>query len=295
MSIAFVTMTYNDDFFLNIWVNHYAKFVDRSDLHIITHGPQPQIKDIVKGCTVLECPRDPDKNIDHQRFPFIMDYCKTLFADYEWVIFNDVDEVLVLDPIAGDDMAAYIRTVPKKHKVISSLGLEIIHRQEHENDYDYSRPMFSQRKWVRANGWYSKPNTTRIPLFWGPDGHGSSHGKLYLDENMYLFHMKWFDTTFHIKRYQERVKLKYKDEHGTEHFGGAGSWAWTENTYKIMTNSHLRLSEDRLGLGFNFDAERKLLRDSFGPAGPENIERYKASFFVRGDLREIPERFVGII
>ena len=292
MSTVFVTMVYNDDIFLDIWLRYYEKYTDRSNLHVITHGPQPSARELALGCTIVELDRDPrNPRLDQDRFAFINQYCSELTSRHNRVIYNDVDEIVVLDPACGTDLVGYIESLPADRQVVTPLGLEIVHRQDHENDYDYARQVFAQRKFVRVNGWYTKPCITNTDIIWGPDGHGSSHGKLHLDDNLYLFHLKWFDTAFHLNRHRERLKLRFKDDAGEDVIIGAGSWSWSEMTYRIVTNSFLRTSIDKHELGFDFSAHKDRIRASF--VGNEK-GMYKIDWFVDGDLRVLPERFIGL-
>ena len=293
MSTVFVTMVYNDDMFLDIWVRHYSRYTDRANLHVITHGEQPKAHLVAPGCTFLECPRDPrNPRLDQDRFAFINEYCSALTNSHERVIYNDVDEIVVLDPKLGEDLVGYIEAIPKSIGVITPLGLEVIHRPDIENDYDYSLPLFSQRRFVRINGWYTKPCIINVPVIWGPDGHGASHPELFLDDNLFVFHLKWFDKTFHVNRHKDRLKLRFKDEAGQEVVVGAGSWSWSELTYKIITNSLLRTLVVKGDTVFDFSASRKRIRDSFKSQGNG---RYKIDWFVEGNLHTLPERFVGLI
>ncbi|MCV2868327.1 hypothetical protein OEW28_06765 [Defluviimonas sp. WL0002] len=293
MSTVFVTMVYNDEVFLDIWSRYYAQYTDRKNLHVITHGPQPNAAKIAPGCTFLECPRDPrNPRLDQDRFAFINDYCAGLTKTHDRVIYNDVDEIVVLDPGVGSDLVGYIEAIAPDIGVITPLGLEIIHRPDIENDYDFTRPLFSQRKFVRVNGWYTKPCITNVPVVWGPDGHGSSHPHIHVDENLFVFHLKWFDKTYHVNRHKERLAYRFKDDNGEEVIIGAGSWSWSALTYKIVTNSLLRMSFDKNGKGFDFSAQRERVRNSF----VENDRgMHKIDWFVESDMRELPERFVGLI
>lgn len=294
MTTACVTMVYNDPVFLDIWVRYYAKHTDRANLHIITHGPgQDYAYDIGHGCVISECPRDPlNPRLDQDRFVWITEYCARLTETHTRVICNDVDEIVVLDPECGDDLFGYIESFDPSVQVITPLGLEIVHQKYRENDYDYTRGLFNQRRWVRMNGWYSKPCITNTPVVWGPDGHGSSHPAYHLDDNLYLFHLKWFDDQFHLNRHKDRLKLRFKDDAGEEVIVGAGSWSWSEMTYQLVTNSFLRQSFDKHGLGFDFTDQKTRMRDGFGPGAPG---LYKTYWFVDGDFRELPERFIGMI
>lgn len=293
MATAFVTMVYNDDVFLDIWARYYSRYTDRSNLHVITHGPQPNAMKIAAGCTFLEAPRDPrNPRLDQDRFSFINAYCSKLTETHDRVIYNDVDEIVVLDPDIGTDLVGYIEAIPSQIGVITPLGLEIVHRPDIENDFDFDRPLFNQRRYVRVNGWYTKPCIINVPIIWGPDGHGSSHPNLHVDDNLFVFHLKWFDRTFHVNRHKERLTYRFKDEAGDEVIIGAGSWSWSALTYKIVTNSMFRMTFDQNDKGFDFTAQRARIRKSF--TGNDK-GMHKIDWFVEGDMRELPERFVGLI
>ncbi|MEL6570872.1 MAG: hypothetical protein AAFQ64_04385 [Pseudomonadota bacterium] len=223
------------------------------------------------------------------------DYCSDLTKDHDRVIFNDVDEIIVLDPDIDTPLVDYLEAVDTTTRVITPLGLEIIHMKARENDYDYSRGMFAQRKFVRVNGWYSKPCITNIPIIWGPDGHGSSYGEIYVDPNLYLFHLKWFDDKFHKDRHKERLKQRWINKKGQEIIVGAGSWTWSERTYQIVTNGFMRMPIDLHEQGFEFTDYRKRLKESFTPRPNPVRDMYLIHGFRGNDLRIIPEKFIGTI
>ncbi|MFS4439211.1 hypothetical protein ACMA5I_13445 [Paracoccaceae bacterium GXU_MW_L88] len=293
MSVAFVTMVYDDAFFLKVWLRYYRRFAAPEDIYVVTHGPQPYAHEMAEGCNVIEIERDPrNRRLDQDRFAYLSQFCSELTASYDRVIWNDVDEVIILDPDHGDDLIGYIESVPKRHEVITPLGLEIVHRADLESDYDYDRDMFCQRKFVRFNGWYSKPNTTSVPIVWGPDGHGSTHHELYLDEKLYTFHLKWFDQDFHIQRHIDRLNMRFVDDDGNEVHIGGGTWGWSSATYKVMSNSFLRMHILPEDAPFEFPAERERSIRSFrgSPNG-----KYRMDWAVSGQLHHLPERFIGLI
>ncbi|RCW88293.1 hypothetical protein [Paracoccus lutimaris] len=293
MSIAFVTMVYNDEFFLDVWLRHYLKYTAPENLYVITHGPQPYAHEMARGCNVIEIDRDPrNPRLDQDRFAHLSKFCSELTASYDRVIWNDVDEIILLDPKYGSDLIGYMESIPRQQQVITPLGLEIVHRADLESDYDYGREMFAQRRYVRFNGWYTKPNITGIPIIWGPDGHGSSHDQIHLDDRLYTFHLKWFDQSFHINRHRDRLKLRFNDDDGNEVIVGAGSWAWSESTYLIISNSFLRMNVLPPRRSFDFGPQRELVRSSF--RGGSN-GMYRISWSVDGTLHHLPERFVGMI
>ncbi|MDN3711654.1 hypothetical protein QWZ10_07110 [Paracoccus cavernae] len=293
MSIAFVTMVYNDAFFLEIWLRHYLKYTQPEHIYVVTHGPQPYAHEMAKGCNIIEIERDPrNPRLDQDRFVYLSQFCSELTASYDRVIWNDVDEIVMLDPLMGSDLTGYIDAIPKKQKVVTPLGLEVIHRTDLESDYDYARGMFAQRRFLRCNGWYTKPNITSVPIVWGPDGHGSSHNKIHLDPHLYTFHLKWFDYNFHRNRHRERLKFRFDDEAGNEVIIGAGSWSWSEATYVIVSNSFLRMRIKSDEGAFDFSHLRERILASF--VGGAN-GKYRISWFADGTLHPLPERFIGLI
>ena len=295
MSVALVTMVYNDAFFLEVWLRHYRKYADPKDIYIITHGPQDYAHVLGAGCNVIEIPRDPrNPRLDQDRFKYLSTFCAGLTEHYDRVIWNDVDEIVVLDPDHGSDLMGYINALPPEQEVVSPFGLEIVHRADLENDYDYDRPMFAQRRYVRFNGWYTKPNIISRPITWGPDGHGSSHGELHLDPHLYTFHLKWFDQNFHINRHKDRLKMRFTGDDGEEVIVGAGSWSWSEATYMIASNHFLRVPILAPEDSFDYTDDRRSVIESFGP-GNHGTGMFKINWRVGGILHHLPERFIGTV
>lgn len=292
MSVAFVTMVYDDAFFLDLWVRYYSRFTDRRNLYVITHGPQDYAHEIAAGCNIIEVNRRaPYRSMDQDRFQLVNHLCSGLNYMFDWVVYNDVDELLVLDPALGDDLIGYIEGIDRRTKVVSPLGVEVLHRVDLESDYDPSRAMLAQRKYMRVNAWYCKPCLTQIPLQWGPDGHGSEHEVYTLSEDLYLFHLKWFDQQFHIDRHQDRLNMRGTNEDGSALVFGAGSWGWSKFEYQRISNDYLRFTIEKKGTGFDFTQERERLKRSYvkGKTG-----FYSTDWFVDGDLRILPDRFVGL-
>lgn len=293
MATAFVTMVYDDAFFLDIWVKYYSRFTERRNLYVITHGPQDYAHDIAAGCNVVEMHRRPAyRAMDSDRFHMVGHFCSGLTYMFDTVVYNDVDELVVLDPDAGTDLVGHIEAVHPKIKVISPLGLEIIHRVDLESDFDPSRAMLAQRKFVRVNSWYCKPCITRVPLVWGPDGHGAAHDTYTLSDDLYLFHLKWFDQKFHTDRHQDRVNMRGRDADGSEVVFGSGSWGWSKFEYQRISNDYLNFTIEAKGEGFDFEAQKTRLRNSFRLGN--DLGMYKTDWFADGDLRVIPERFIGL-
>jgi len=291
MSTALITMVYQDEFFLKLWVDYYSRFTDRKNLFIISHGPQEYVEDIARGCNIMQVNRhEPYAGMDSDRWSFITKFGSGLTHMYDNVIYNDVDEVVVLDPTAGSNVIDYIENIPREREVITPFPVEVVHRRDIEHDYDYSLKMLAQRKFVRVNGRYAKPCITRRDIFWNPDGHASNYPKLFLDDNLYLFHLKWFDTKFHFMRHDLRSQMNCVNAAGTVVNIGAGTWSRGMESYRFMADNVLDQPIEAFGQGFDFKMDRYKLCASF----TGGKDRYSSSMYVQRELRIVPERFVGL-
>ena len=293
MATAALTMVFDDPDLLEIWVRYYSRFLDRKNLFVVTHGQQDYANDIAEGCTIIPVHRrDPYPRMDADRWFFLSDISSALTWMYDTVICNDVDELLVVDPEVSDDPIEYIDTVSAAD-VITPFAVEIMHRWTEEHDLDLKKPILNQRKYVRSNNWYCKPCVIRKRVQWVPDGHGiMNQPKLHLDPHLYLFHLKWMDRQFHIDRFERRFKMRY--DHSDEDavlFGGS-TWNKSRATYMILSDKIEEIRIEAFGEeGFNFEKARRSYIDNY--KGGEN-GGWKSTLTVGGDLRVIPERFVGI-
>ncbi|HRV61997.1 hypothetical protein [Albidovulum sp.] len=291
-STAVVTMVYDDPEMLRIWVNYYAKFVDRRNLFVVTHGHQPYVAEAAEGCTIVPVHRrDPYGMMDVDRWHFVSEFCSSLTRMFDTVIYNDVDELLVVDPAVSDDPIAYVEQVSDE-KVLTAFALEIMHRWTEEHDLDFTRPVLNQRKYVRSNFTYCKPCVVRRPVVWVPDGHGIMHQPtLNLIDHLYLFHLKWIDRQFHIERYERRFRMHEIEEDEAAVHIGAGTWIKSKAQYMRMTDAIEDTPIEKWGSGLDFADEVVMLHDLYKGS---NTGRFMSGRRVGRELRVLPERFVGL-
>ncbi|MDI3337403.1 hypothetical protein QKW60_13365 [Defluviimonas aestuarii] len=291
MATALVTMVYDDPELLRIWVGYYSKFTDRRNLYVVTHGHQPYVAEAAKGCTIIPVHRRPTYGqMDVDRWHFVSEFCSSLTRMFDTVIYNDVDELLVVDPDVASDPLAYIDEVSDE-KVLSAFALEIMHRWSEEHDLDFTRPILNQRKYVRSNFTYCKPCVVRRPVVWVPDGHGIMHQpQPNLIDHLYLFHLKWIDRQFHIDRYERRYRMHEAAEGEDAVHVGAGTWIKSKAQYMRMTDDIEDLPIEKWGSGLDYADERKLFLEQYHGS---NSGRFMSSRRVGRELRVLPERFVG--
>jgi hypothetical protein len=52
------------------------------------------------------------------------------------------------------------------HDVITTIGFTVAHLPRDEKALDFAQPLLTQRRWMQADGAFSKPLVTRRPLSW---------------------------------------------------------------------------------------------------------------------------------
>ncbi|MEL7213808.1 MAG: hypothetical protein AAGK92_14180 [Pseudomonadota bacterium] len=231
-SLAFLTMVRDDDFFLRLWVNHYRQIVEPENLFILFDGQDQDIPDFAADCRTIRLPQAVHaEGWDDNRWAMLSDIASGLTRVYDRVVVNDVDELIVIDPDHPVGLRDYILDHPAD--VISPFALEVVHRTDVQPDpFDAERPLLSQRPHVRINASYCKPCITSVPLRWSLGGHYSSHPELYLDRNLYLFHLRYFDREMLLSRQAQRNQVVSADTNAIT--GSIAGDGWSKPSAKMQ-------------------------------------------------------------
>ena len=192
--IAFATMIGDEPVFLPIWINYYARFVPKAQLFILVDGLHRVIPPEAEGCQVIRLPSvTPGPGWDLARWRMISLFTNTLLQRFGVVVFNDVDEILLADPVHGGELLGHIARA-RDVGVISPFAIELLHRIDLEPAVlDPDRPILSQRRFGRINASYCKPCITARPINWSIGGHYSDYPTLTLDPVLLLFHLRFVD------------------------------------------------------------------------------------------------------
>lgn len=209
---AALTMVRDEDFFLRIWHRYYAGQFGVENLFIIDHNSQeiPPRQVVGDGPTILRLPVtnpvvDPsgtDRLFDDERFRFVSKQIDALLHYYDCVIFNDADEIFVVDG-AGVGLRDYLDSLPViGHR--AGMGTEVFHDPQTEAPYDPERGVFEQRRHFRYRFLFCKPWVVAVPgreIF----GHGAQEG-FHLDPNLVLIHMHNLDLDQLMHRRKQRLQ-----------------------------------------------------------------------------------------
>lgn len=230
--LACVTMVRGDHVFLQRWVDHYAPLAGRENLYVLRHGEDGGIDRIAAGTNIVPLPRGDDlSGFDRRRWAALSDFASGLTLYYNWVLCNDVDELVAPDPATGLNLTAYLDGLFARGlaaPVISPFAVEIVHTPATEPEpIAADRPILSVRRNFRINSNYAKPCLIRRRIKFSVGGHGSNVADVRLDPQLWLFHLRYMDDAISTARLRDRQAF-IAGKTGTP--AGASSSTWAQGT-----------------------------------------------------------------
>lgn len=142
--VAAVTMVYNEAEYLPIWLKHYSRQVGIENCFIIDHGSNDGSTRDLAGCNVVKIPRSPYDPI--KQTSFNSQFCSSLLNWFDWVVYSDVDELVIVDPSVASNLVEYCScSIPS---VVTAIGLNVVHRLEIEDVLDFTKLILGQRRYV---------------------------------------------------------------------------------------------------------------------------------------------------
>lgn len=195
-------MVYKDYVFLQRWYDYYRKQIGAENIFVLSHGNDPQHRRIAYDANVINVPRDPSLfKFDRRRWRMMGSVASGMLEFYNWMIVSDVDEFVVVDPLASSGIVNYLQENYGRPETaqanISPLGLDLIHIPEEEpHPIEPKKTILSCRRIFRPNSNYSKPCIVSAPVIFGPGGHRNNLGLRHMPKDLYLIHLKYsdFDT-----------------------------------------------------------------------------------------------------
>ncbi|KOX23947.1 hypothetical protein ADK67_19395 [Saccharothrix sp. NRRL B-16348] len=210
---AVMTIVYNENVLLPIWLRYYSRFFAPEDIYVLDHdstdgstdGPGftriPVHHDEYSG----EWQRDVCQRLQHE-----------LIGRYDVVLQTDVDEIVAPDPRSGD-LGEYIDRFDDDF--VTCTGYEILHMKDTEPPYDPTRPVLDQRGTWFPNHKYSKPLLARVPMHWVSGCHHREDRLVHRDPALYLLHLHRLDFDYGLIRNRVRNQRKQRQVDVEQHWG----------------------------------------------------------------------------
>lgn len=238
MTVAVLTMVYNEPEFVPIWIKYYGSIFPQSQLYIIDHGSDDGSLDQVGKVNIIRIPRTPKDN--QQRSALIRHVVAGLLSYYKSVIYVDVDEMLVPDPRHYKDLADFCEN--RTHRVVTSIGLNVVQLTGSEPDFDPNRPVLEQRRWAQFISPMCKPNVTSEPVVFGDGFHGCTAQPVF--QNLYMFHLRYFDQAAGLARLARTRAMAWSSPNAGRHQRVEDEqWIKSMKVYNSMPKGPLLTSE----------------------------------------------------
>lgn len=195
--LAAVTMVFNEETFLPVWLRHYGDQIGPENCFVLDHGSTDGSTrpPSVQGASVVRIPRSPQD--DTLRCSFVSDFCASLLSWYDAVIYTDVDELLVPDPAVHGSLLAYAAGVGEGD-VVTALGFDVVQVPDLEPALDWTGRLALQRDWIRFSSAMCKPVLIRRRVAWAPGFHCIDAGPAFSD--LFLFHLRYADLPSGLAR-----------------------------------------------------------------------------------------------
>jgi hypothetical protein len=215
--VAVMTMAYNEGVNLPIWRDHYRRTLPHGELFVIDHGSDDGSVTGLQGINRIPLPRRTMDEIQRSRFVGLLQ--ASLLQYYDYVIYTDCDELIVVEPELCLTLEAYLGTCG--YDYAAPIGLNIQHIIDTEPDLRDGEKILAQRRICYFHSAMCKPLISRVRLRWEPGFHRCDL-PLRVDPNLYLFHLKFVDCKRGIARHtiSHRVKWSRKAieaNHGGHH------------------------------------------------------------------------------
>lgn len=217
--LACFTIAQDEPYFLPRWVAHYTGQTGMcpEDVYVLHHtevrGWAPEEIRALEDSFVRVVPVHRAVAFDHDWLRgTVADFCRFLLRSYEWVLFSEVDELVLPDPrrsLPWGHLAHYLAYNPEVEELdsIGAVGYEVV-QQPGEKPLDRSRRPLAQRGYWYQSAIYSKTLLTRVPLEWGPGFHqvwiyGGATGRVLTPappDGLILVHLHKVDRMVAVER-----------------------------------------------------------------------------------------------
>ncbi|WP_170762279.1 hypothetical protein [Ruegeria lacuscaerulensis] len=288
MSLAVVTMVYDDYEFLPIWVRYWSQYIENKCMYVIVHGSNRRLRRIARGCNVVEMRRPPpSRDMESKRWMMLGHFVSALTLMHDAVLYTDVDEIVTLDPKAGTNIKDYI--LASENDVTAPFGLEVIHREDlAPEELNLENGILEQRNLVRINASFGKPSMVKRPIAWRRGGHFAYTEDVFVDPNLTAFHLRFFDMPlFRARALRRRKTTKApKGKNDTP----ARAWrASDEGIDDMVARLHAMpiagsLPDDRLPYVNAIERSKSLISEN-------GLSFTKHKTYASKELFQLPERF----
>lgn len=245
---AMITITHNEHFLLPIWIRYHLKHFDPGDIYIYDHltddgSTHPSKIPPGINFNILEGNKHKmPVRFRSRTIKFLQE--KLLRNGYNCVLFSDVDELFVPDPLfyPGGLQEYLLKFVEDdKRIIVAGTAWEIAHisygngtEGTTEPPLNWDKSILAQRHYVFPDVQYNKPLLSKIPLSYTPGFHElDSNFRTYrppwlVDPKLIMFHLRSLDYTFCMEREIQKHNMTKDMQEDELEEGMANHWTLYE-------------------------------------------------------------------
>lgn len=204
--IAIFSRVYNEYEFVEIFCKYYSSLTNPKNIFFIDHSSDDtSYFDTVKryGCQLISLPRG--ETDEHNMKTFCEYFQRFLLTKYAWVIYADIDELLVFEN-GVEALRERILSSTLKGIYKPQHAYEIVEETEKEPDFEFSKQITSQRDYLVPHEKFYKPLITSAPANWSPGFHAANNPNIEILENLWLIHVSYISLDYRVRRQVSRSK-----------------------------------------------------------------------------------------
>jgi hypothetical protein len=205
------------------------------------------------------------------------------------VIVGDVDELVVIDPDHGGTLLDFLKG-EKPRRVLTPVGLEVIHRIDIEPD-PITDSIIGPRRHVRLAPHYSKPCIVSAGVKIARGGHFTQSDTLITPDPLYLLHLKFCDFGEYVSVMNQRNAVTEEIGVSVQEAAIGRHWfAEARGEDRAVFEAFQRLERKE---GFDLGWVRKRMHRTWKPRGETGFWQFDRPDY--DGQYVLPERFVGVI
>jgi hypothetical protein len=202
--IAVFSKIYNEFEFVDIFLKHYSELTDPENIYLIDHSSDNTgFYSFAEkyGCQVIKIPRGETDETNMKSFCEY--FQRFLLTKYSWVIYADIDELLV-HRLGASGLRKLLIDDGWRGLYKPEFAYEIYHEANKEAEFDFSGKVTTQREYLVPNKYFHKPTVTSAPAFWGTGFHEALNLNVRTLEDLWLVHINYISAAYRVKRELDR-------------------------------------------------------------------------------------------